>query len=324
MDLSEVKRLVEDDWAAYQNFMVKILGSEVRLLHSLNTEVLSYAGKQLRPLLCILAARVCAAQANETTFRYAAASELLHNATLLHDDVADESDLRRGRPTVRSLMGPTVSVLLGDYWLSRAVESIVSEEVCNMEVVRVYTRTLGDLSEGEMFQLEKASSGDTNEEDYIRIIYGKTASLFEASALSGACSVGANAAQKQAAADFAKNVGIAFQIRDDIFDYSPDMNIGKPALADVEEKKITLPLLGAFEMSAHVQEEELRQAIIQQEPGVKERVLEYVHRYEGISYAQRKLDEYISKAVSALELFEDSVYKEAMTALAQYIGIRKV
>ena len=324
MDLAQVRLLVQEDWAALQDFMGRILGSNVKMLQSLNAEVLSHAGKQLRPLLCLLAARACSGKSNESTLRYAAACELLHNATLLHDDVADESDLRRGRPTVRSLMGPAVSVLLGDYWLARAVESIAGDEQCNREVISIYARTLGNLSEGEMFQLEKAASGDTDEQDYIRIIYGKTASLFEASALSGACSVRACHAQKQAAADYAKNIGIAFQIRDDIFDYSPSLNTGKPSLADVEEKKITLPLLGAFKQSDHQLEEEIRAEIVEQRPGVKEKVMEYVCRYGGVQYAQQKLNEYIQNAVNALVHFEDSPYKEAMKCLAEYVAIREV
>ncbi len=343
MDAARLKELLGEDWKAFQRLLAHQLGTDVRYLESLNGQVLSHAGKQLRPLLTLLSARVCAAASGadgssravpadaaaaaclpQLTLRYAVAGELLHNATLLHDDVADQSDLRRGRPTVRSLFGADVSVLLGDYWLSRAVDAIAGADGCDLQVIRIFTRTLRDLAEGEMFQLEKAASGDTDEAAYLRIIYGKTASLFEACAESGACSVGADAAQRLAVATYARNVGLAFQIRDDIFDYSPEWNTGKPSCEDIAEKKITLPLLGAFGQAARQGEQPLRAAIVRGEDGVRERVLAYVRAHDGIAYAQHRLEAFLEEAVAALDIFPDSVWKEALRDLARFIGDRKL
>ena len=342
MDAQQLKDLLKGDWSAFQDCLKRQLGSDVSYLRHLNEEVLSHAGKQLRPLLSLLTARACAPASGaasglasvsglapdmalpDLTLRYAVAGELLHNATLLHDDVADASDLRRGRPTVRSLFGADVSVLLGDYWLSRAVDAIVGTEDFDVRVIRVFTKTLRDLAEGEMLQLEKAASGDTDEEAYLRVIYAKTASLFEACAVSGACSVEADASCLNAAAAYARNIGLAFQIRDDIFDYSPEWNTGKPSCEDITEKKITLPLLGAFIGASHQGETELRTAIVQGVADIRERVLAYVRQNKGIEYAQRRLEEYLNQALAALEPLPDSIWKEALRDLALFIGDRKL
>lgn len=333
MDAQQLKQWIERDWCAFQDCLKRQLGSDVSYLRHLNEEVLSHAGKQLRPLLCLLVARACekptghpveSASLPEQTLRYAVAGELLHNATLLHDDVADASDLRRGRPTVRSLFGADVSVLLGDYWLSRAVDAVVGQDHFDAGVVRIFTRTLRDLAEGEMLQLEKAASGDTDEAAYLRIIYGKTASLFETCAVSGACSVAADESYRQAAATYARNIGLAFQIRDDIFDYSPEWNTGKPSCEDIVEKKITLPLLGAFENAAHQGETDLRAAIVRGAEDIREKVLAYVREHDGIAYAQRRLEDFLKEALSALELFPESRWKEGLQYLAHYIGDRKL
>ncbi len=340
MDAQQLKDLLKGDWSAFQDCLKRQLGSDVSYLCHLNEEVLSHAGKQLRPLLSLLMARACApasvsessglsglapdAALSELTLRYAVAGELLHNATLLHDDVADASDLRRGRPTVRSLFGADVSVLLGDYWLSRAVDAIVGTEDFDVRVIRVFTKTLRDLAEGEMLQLEKAVSGDTDESAYLRVSYAKTASLFEACAVSGACSVGSDDSCLNAAAAYARNIGLAFQIRDDIFDYSPEWNTGKPSCEDIVEKKITLPVLGAFIGASHRGETELRAAIVQGVADIRERMLAYVREHKGIEYAQRRLEDYLHEALAALAPFPDSIWKEALRDLALFIGDRKL
>lgn len=342
MDAQQLKHLLERDWCAFQDCLKRQLGSDVSYLCNLNQEVLSHAGKQLRPLLCLLIARACEGLSGlqtpdrsgsdkqgksllpERTLRYAVAGELLHNATLLHDDVADESDMRRGRPTVRSLFGADVSVLLGDYWLSRAVDAIIGSDEFDTRVVRIFIKTLRDLAEGEMLQLEKAATGDVDETPYLRIIYAKTASLFETCAVSGACSVNADDSFIRAAATYARNIGLAFQIRDDIFDYSPEWDTGKPSCEDIAEKKITLPLLGAFENAAHQGEAELRADIVRGAEDIRERVLAYVREHKGIAYAQQRLEGFLSEALSALEVFPDSQWKDGLQYLAHYIGDRKL
>ncbi|MBQ2006687.1 MAG: polyprenyl synthetase family protein, partial [Bacteroidales bacterium] len=161
MDIARVKEYLGSEWAAVQEHIAGSLESDIELLDQTNRSILSHAGKQMRPMLALLAARACAAdcRASEATVRYAAAAELLHNATLLHDDVADDSDQRRGVPTIRSLMGPTVSVLLGDYWLVKAMELILGDHESDSQVIRIFSKTLSDLAEGELLQLQKAQTG---------------------------------------------------------------------------------------------------------------------------------------------------------------------
>ena len=172
MDIVSVKEYLGAAWTSVSERIASSLDSDIDLLNVTNRSILSHSGKQLRPVLALLFARACSAgEITESTVRYAAAAELLHNATLLHDDVADGSDQRRGAPTIRSLMGPSVSVLIGDYWLVRAMELILAGGGSDARVIKIFSKTLSDLAEGEMLQLQKARSGDTTEDDYFRIYF---------------------------------------------------------------------------------------------------------------------------------------------------------
>lgn len=262
MDIKSIREYLglEKDWEAVQNRISSALQSDIELLNATNGSILSHSGKQMRPLLALLVARACAegCSASDATIRYAAASELLHNATLLHDDVADESEQRRGVPTIMSLMGPAVSVLVGDYWLVKAVELVLDASDGDMRVIRLFSKTLSDLAEGEMLQLQKAQSCDTDFQDYLRIIYNKTASLFEAACVSAAISVDACPEYEKAAKDYAVALGLAFQIKDDILDYAGTESVGKPLGVDILEQKMTMPLLGAFVNAGPSEEERIR------------------------------------------------------------------
>ena len=154
MDISTIKKYLGNDWTSVQERIASALESDISLLNSTNSSILAQSGKQLRPILALMFARACAGQASDACVRYAAAAELLHNATLLHDDVADGSELRRGKPTIMSLMGPSVSVLLGDYWLVKAMELILQDADTDVAVIKIFSRTLSDLAEGEMLQLQ--------------------------------------------------------------------------------------------------------------------------------------------------------------------------
>ena len=285
MDISTVKEYIGQDWTAVTRQIASSLQSDIALLNSTNESILSHSGKQLRPLLAILFARACAGgEISEATVRYAAAAELLHNATLLHDDVADDSDQRRGVPTIRSLMGPSVSVLVGDYWLVKAMELILGGGESDTRVIRIFSKTLSDLAEGEMLQLQKAQSGDTDETDYLRIIYNKTASLFEAACVSSAVSVGACEAYERAAKDYAVALGIAFQIKDDILDYSGTESVGKPLGVDILEQKITMPLLGAMVNAGPSAEAQIRTLVgdIVGHPEHRDEIVAFVKENAGL------------------------------------------
>ena len=325
MDIKQVKEFVGGDWTAVQESIESALLSDINLLNKTNESILSHSGKQLRPLLALLFARACnGGQITEATVRYAAAAELLHNATLLHDDVADSSATRRGVPTIMSLMGPSVAVLIGDYWLVKALDSILTDAPSDPAVLKIFSRTLSALAEGELLQLQKAQNGDTVEEDYLRIIYNKTASLFEAACLSAALSVGASKEIEQAAIDYAVALGNAFQIQDDILDYSGTDSVGKPLGVDVLEQKITSPLLGALGNVPEQEQARVRALVndIVGHPEHRDEIVDFVKANGGIEYSRVRLEEYVEKAVRALDVLPDSQEKEYLKALAYFTANR--
>lgn len=324
MDIRAVKEYLGQDWLSVQERIASALESDISLLNSTNASILSQSGKQLRPMLALMFARACTGQATDAGIRYAAAAELLHNATLLHDDVADGSELRRGKPTVMSLMGPSVSVLVGDYWLVKAMELILQDSDTDTTAIRIFSKTLSDLAEGEMLQLQKAQSGDTDEKDYLRIIYNKTASLFEAACVSAAISAGVSEDVVKAARDYAVALGLAFQIKDDILDYSGTESVGKPLGVDILEQKITLPLLGALNNVSGQKQAEVRGMVkdIVGRPELRDDIVSFVKENGGLEYAKARLEGYVNEAVHALDILPDSREKECLVELARYTAIR--
>ena len=325
MTLEEVRTFLGKDWEDTDALIRSSLESDIDLLNATNTAILSHGGKQLRPLVSLLVARACSGgMANADSIHYAAASELLHNATLLHDDVADSSSERRGAPTVMAILGGPASVLLGDFWLVKAMENILASSAHGNEVIRIFSRTLSSLAEGEMLQLQKASSGDTVEEDYYRIIYSKTASLFESTCISAAISVNAPEMWVDAVRNYAVSLGIAFQIKDDIFDYTGGQKIGKPVGIDLEEQKITLPLLGALESAPAECAPQIRNMLlnIQEHPEYKEEIVAFVRKWKGIEYAVSRLDEYVAKAVTSIGVLPDSEEKDYLVKIAGFTACR--
>ena len=322
MTRNEIISRLEPYWGDFQNLMRKALHSDVALLNGVNDGILGHKGKMLRPMVCLLTASALG-EVREDVVRLAAASELLHNATLMHDDVADESNERRGEPTLVSLLGPTAAVLIGDFWLSRAVE-LVFDCNCRDKVERLFSQTMSDLSEGEMLQLQKAGTSDTDEEDYFTIIYNKTASLFVSSCVSAAISVGASAEMQEAARQYARCLGLAFQIKDDILDYAGTADLGKPLGIDIKEQKITLPLLGALKNSDR--EQEIRRMVgdIHEHPENCEVVRRFVIDNGGVEYASRVLEDYIRKAEDALSEFPDGWAKDALIFVARFNTYRNV
>ena len=279
----------------------------------------------IRPMLSLLCARACSdGPLGDESHRVAAASELLHNATLLHDDVADEGTCRRGVPTVAAELGNAASVLVGDFCLVKAMNTIVSLKERRDRYVNVFSKTLLDLAEGEIFQLQKAQTGDTSQEDYFRIIYCKTASLFEASCVGGALSVSAPELMEQAVRRYGERLGLAFQVRDDILDYVGSEHLGKPAGSDLKEQKITLPLLGALLKVDDGKQRMVRQMVcdIHSHPDNCERILDFVQSYDGVAFAQAKLQALVDEAVQALSDIRDSEAKRALMELARFTASR--
>ncbi len=337
MDIRTVRDYLGKDWADVQRLISETLRSDIGLLNATNGSILSHGGKQLRPMLALLVARACLRSADShvredcvstlpaASKRYAAASELLHNATLLHDDVADEGDVRRGSPTVRSILGPSASVLVGDFWLVRAIRLILGDDdgSCDARVIRIFSRTLGCLAEGEMLQLQKAHAADTDYDDYLRIIYSKTASLFEAAAVTAAISVNASGMCVEAVRDYAVSLGYAFQIKDDILDYCGTDSVGKPLGVDVLEQKITLPLLGALS-NAPERESEIRSLVadVVAHPENRDDIVRFVAENHGVEYAEERLDSFVAKAVESISLLAPSEERGMLAELARYTACR--
>ena len=305
------------------SLMAASLRTSVSLLDKTNGVLLSEKGKMMRPMLCLLAAGACGG-INPDTLHYAAAAELMHNATLMHDDVVDEASMRRGKPTLGAVLGPKASVLIGDFWLVKAMDCIVETSDRGRSVQSSFAKTLSDLAEGEMLQMEKAMEHDTTQEDYIRIIYCKTASLFESSAVCGAQSAKAPEEMVKAIGCFARNLGIAFQIKDDILDYLPSDALGKPAGQDILEQKITQPLLCVLEKMGADEASALRRKLAQVpgNPALAAEIGEIVASHDGVALAAKVMDSYIEKAILCLSSLPESKEKSYLARLARYVGER--
>lgn len=324
--VSEIKESLHPYLERVERLIVDYLQSDIELLNQTNQSLRQRPGKMLRPMLGLLSAGA-AGGINEDSVRFAAASELLHNATLLHDDVVDGAKQRRGAPTVASILSSQASVLIGDYWLVKCMQVVLSSSAKADRVIRIFAKTLSDLAEGEILQLQKAGDATTSEEDYLRIIYCKTASLFEASALAAAVSAGAPERVENALGSYARNLGLAFQIKDDIIDYSaPEAEVGKPVGIDLLEQKITQPLLCALEKATPPEAADIRGKVrsIMDNPALAGEIRAFVLEKDGVALASIKQDYYIEKAISCLETLSDSPEKSYLAELARYVGSRTV
>lgn len=306
------------DWTRLNELISCALVTDIPLLQEVNAGILEHSGKMLRPMLSLLVARCLGGGvAGEDAIRYAAAAELLHNATLLHDDVADESPTRRGAPTLSALVGPKAAVLVGDFWLSRAMEVTLGTRTKD-KVVGVFSKAMTNLAEGEMLQLQNANGEGTGEEDYFRIIYCKTASLFETACISAAIASEADDRQVEAVKEYAVSLGIAFQIRDDILDYVGDGTLGKPVGIDIKEHKITLPLLCCLRESSR--EAEIRRMVAQsaEHPEYCTEIRRFVLENGGADKAEQVLDEYVDRALTALRVLPEGADRDYLGSLAKY------
>ena len=321
MNHDEIIALLGEDWKRFDGIVRRSLRSDIGMLNSVNDTLLSNTGKRIRPTLVLLVAKALGG-CNEESICFAAATEMIHNATLFHDDVVDKSPLRRGKPTLSKMVGPSAAILVGDFWLSRAVNLFVATRH-QSEAIVLFSKALSNLAEGEMLQMQKAADNDTSEDDYLQIIYCKTASLFEAACRVAAASVEASAEQVEAAGRYGAALGRAFQIRDDIFDYQ-QCEIGKPVGIDLKEQKITMPLLGAM-LNAPAQEASIRAKVhdIPEHPEYCDEIRAFVLGNGGIEYAYVRLDDFIGEAVSALDAFPASAAKDKLVELARYNAVRK-
>ena len=325
--MEELKAYLQPGLEQVNAFIDMALHSDIPLLDGTNRSLREHPGKMMRPMLSLLVAGAAgvASPLPEDTYRYAAATELLHNATLLHDDVVDGASERRGLPTVASVLGGSAAVLIGDYWLEKCLHLVLGARREAERVLRLFAQTIGHLTEGELLQMQKAATADTTQADYLRILYGKTASLFESAAMSAAISVGAGEQVTRAMGDFAYKLGIAFQVKDDIFDYEEDAShIGKPVGIDLLEQKITQPLLCALETVSPEEQRAIRDKVkdIPDHPGYAADVAAFVKEHGGVALAREKMNIFVDEAISCLDILPESKEKLYLARLARYVGER--
>jgi octaprenyl-diphosphate synthase len=295
--------------------------SHVSLLDTIMRYIVKRKGKQLRPMFVLLCAKLTG-QVNDKTYRAASLVELLHTATLVHDDVVDESFERRGFFSINALWKNKIAVLVGDYLLSKGL--LLSLDNDDFEVLKILSAAVKQMSEGELLQIEKARNLNLKESVYFEIITNKTASLLASSCAAGAFSASQNKEVAEKMRQFGEWVGIAFQIKDDLFDYGNE-DIGKPTGNDIKEKKLTLPLIYALDNCSAQQKKELIY-IIKNENRRKEKVnqvIEVVKKSGGISYSQQKMEEYRDKALRLLYEFDDTDVRQTLEELVRYTTDRK-
>lgn len=315
MDLAAIKRLSEDDMNAVDQLIMTQLRSDVALINQLGLYIISAGGKRLRPLLAVLSARALGYTGNHH-HTLAAVVEFIHTSTLLHDDVVDESDMRRGRETANAKFGNEASVLVGDFLYSRAFQLMVS--MGSMRVMDILADATNVIAEGEVMQLMNCNDPETTEARYFAVIYSKTARLFEAATQLGAVLSEQQPAIEEAMAAYGRHLGTAFQLVDDILDYTADAEtMGKEVGDDLAEGKPTLPLLYAMWHGDEQQSQLIREAI--EQGGQREKlalVMQAMQDTGAIQYAEQKALEETDKAIAALAPVPESPYKQALTALA--------
>lgn len=290
--------------------------SDVRLLDQIMNYIIRRKGKQLRPMFVFLSAGV-SGTIGDSTYRGAALIELLHTATLVHDDVVDDSNYRRGFFSVNALWKNKIAVLVGDYLLSRGL--LLSVDNGDFDLLKIVSRAVRELSEGELLQIEKARRLDIDEEVYYEIIRQKTASLIASCCAVGASSVQAAPEVVDRMHTFGEKVGIAFQIKDDLFDYG-DAEVGKPLGIDIKEKKMTLPLIYALNKSTWLEKRRIINIIRNEshKPRKVAEVISYVKDSGGIEYAQQVMHRYVAEANELLKTFPPSEYRDSLEQLVQY------
>ncbi len=320
--LDKIKAPIKPYLKGFAKEFNQSMKTKVPLLDTVTKYMVKRKGKQIRPLFVFLTAGLTGS-INPKTSRAASLIELLHTATLIHDDVVDESYKRRGFFSLNALWGNKIAVLVGDFLLSKGL--LFSLKNKDHDLLEIVSDAVQEMSEGELLQIEKARKLDIQEEVYFEIIRKKTASLIASCCATGAASVGADAEQIKKFRQFGENVGIAFQIKDDIFDYQISTNKEKPSGIDIKEKKMTLPLIYLLQNSNLLE----RRKIIYQiknkskNPKVVAEIIEKVKAAGGIKYATKKMQEYQIRALDFLEPYPESEFKTALSGLVEYVISRK-
>ncbi|MHB1141368.1 MAG: octaprenyl diphosphate synthase [Sulfuricaulis sp.] len=320
MDYEAIKALVQDDLRAVDREIETRLQSDVALINQMGSYIVHSGGKRLRPVLVLLGSRAFGYSGN-AHIRLAAIIEFIHTATLLHDDVVDASELRRGHTTANTIWGNEASVLVGDFLYSRAFEMMV--EVGSMRVMEILAHTTNTIAKGEVMQLLNCHDPETTEERYIEVIRNKTAKLFQAAAQLAAVISGQNQQIEEDMASYGMHLGTAFQLVDDALDYGRDNHdLGKNIGDDLAEGKPTLPLIYTLRQGNNRQRELIRTAIEEGGLAQMEEVMDAIESTGSITYTARRAEDEASRATAALAAIPDSPFKQALLDLAHFSAHR--
>jgi octaprenyl-diphosphate synthase len=320
--LTRIKKPVEREMDEFEAYFTKTMRSEIPLLNIILNYILRRKGKQMRPLLVFLTAKLNGV-IGEPTFVAATFIELLHTASLVHDDVVDDANERRGALSINALWNSKIAVLVGDYMLSKGM--LISVEKNRFDMLEIVSDAVKSMSEGELLQIQKARKQNIREEDYFKIITCKTAALLSACTACGARSVTDDSDTTQLMKDFGENIGIAFQIRDDILDYEGTGLTGKTVGNDIKERKITLPLIHALEQAPSSKKKHILGLMKRKKKSKSEigEIISFVSEYRGIEYCELKMNQYKDKALAILDSYPDSEVKESLKEFVHYTTSRK-
>lgn len=320
-DLKQIQAPIATEMVEFEKKFRDFMKSKVKLLDHITNYIVKRKGKQMRPMFVFLTAGV-SGQISESTYRGAALIELLHTATLVHDDVVDDANYRRGFFSVNALWKNKIAVLVGDYLLSRGL--LLSVDNGDFELLRIVSHAVREMSEGELLQIAKARKLDITEEVYYEIIRQKTASLIASCCAVGSATSGADPAMVEKMRDFGERVGMAFQIKDDLFDYGED-EIGKPLGIDIKEKKMTLPLIFALNNASWIDKKRIIYMIRNKNEDKKavNEVIDFVKKSGGLDYANKVMNRYFEESLTLLNEFPDSDYKASLEGLVRYTIERK-
>lgn len=320
---SQIKLPIENEMELFEKKFSGAMSSQVSLLNRITHYVVNRKGKQMRPMFVFLIAKMTnKGEVNERTYRGASVIELIHTATLVHDDVVDDSNRRRGFFSINALWKNKIAVLVGDYLLSKGL--LLSIDNDDFDLLKIISVAVREMSEGELLQIEKARSLDITEDVYFEIIRQKTATLIAACCAMGARSVNAPDEEVERMRKFGELIGMAFQIKDDLFDYGEE-KIGKPTGIDIKEKKMTLPLIYAINNTSDKDRRWLINSIKNHNKDRKrvKEVIAFVKQIGGLEYATQKMKEYQSRALEILSAYPGSDYRASLELMVNYVIDRK-
>lgn len=320
--VTQIQAPIMQEMQRFEEHFKSSMKSNTPLLDKITHYIIKRKGKQMRPMFVFLSAKLFG-EVKEPSYTAASLIELLHTATLVHDDVVDDAYRRRGFFSINALWKNKIAVLVGDYLLSRGL--LMSVETGSFELLRIVSQAVREMSEGELLQIEKARKLDITEEIYFEIIRRKTASLIAACCEAGAASAGCSKEEQTRLRDFGEKVGIAFQIKDDLFDYGSDEEIGKPTGIDIKERKMTLPLIYALNNASSAEKRKMVNIVKNhnENPKKVQEVVDFVITSSGLKYAAERMMQYTNEALALLDPLPDSPSKRSLVALVHYTIERK-